>query len=352
MLSLALWCLSAAAALAQGSESDRLVVATVERPPFAMDVGGEGTGFSLDLWERLADELGLQYRLQPYDTFPEMLRAVEEGRANAAVANISISAERETRMDFTQPIFSSGFQVMLPPESSTWDALRAALSPRLLLLVTGAALALLVLGMLMWLFERRHGTFGARPRDAAFPAFWWSLNVLISGDYKEDTPRSPLGRLFGTAMIVASLFVVSLFVANLTANITLNAITDDVARLSDLDGRRVGTTAGSVISDYLDERGVGHRGYDDLAALLEAFEAAELDAVVFDGPVLAWYVQTAPQGSARLVDRVFRRDNYGIALPSGSALREPINRALLRFEENGTHAELMRTWFGAEYADG
>ena len=175
--------------------------------------------------------------------------------------------------------------------------------------------------------------------------------MLISGDYKEDAPRSLAGRLFGTAMIVASLFVVSLFVASLTASMTLDAIAEDVTRITDLDDRRVGTTAGSTLSDYLDARGVAHRGYAGFAELAAAFEAGELDAVVFDGPVLAWYVDRA-EGRARLVDRTFRRDSYGIALPQGSPLRERIDRALLRLEEDGTYDALAREWFGGAYADG
>ncbi|WP_392387227.1 transporter substrate-binding domain-containing protein [Jannaschia aquimarina] len=333
-----------------GARSDELVVATVTRAPFSMVVDGVDTGFSLQLWGQIADELGLQYRIDRYGTFPEMLTAVEEGRANLAVANISINSERETRMDFTQPIFTAGVQVMVPSEGGVGTMLRTALSPRLIGLLLAGFLGLLLLGMAMWLFERRVRTFGETPGKAAFPAFWWALNVLISGDYKEDTPASPLGRIFGTLMIVASLFVVSLFVANLTANLTLEAIGRDVQRITDLDGRRVGTTVGSTTAGYLDLRGVGYRAFDDLDALLDAFERRDLDAVAFDGPILAYYIETRSDGRARLIDRVFQREYYGIALPTNSALREPINRTLLRLEEDGTYVDLQREWFGAGFA--
>ena len=80
--------------------------------------------------------------------------------------------------------------------------------------------------------------------------------------------------------------------------------------------------------------------------MLTDFENGEIDAVVFDGPILAWYLQSRSKESGRLVERVFKRENYGIALPTGSPLTEDINRALLALRENGTTDELQRKYFG------
>ncbi|MEM8848533.1 MAG: transporter substrate-binding domain-containing protein [Pseudomonadota bacterium] len=350
ILSLVLWLATILPSLAQ--TDDPLVVGTVTRPPFSMSVDGVETGFALDLWAVVADALQVDYTIRRFETFPEMLAAVETGDADAAVANISVTAEREALMDFTQPIFSAGVQILVPPDPGFGATLRTALSPRLIGLVLVAVAGLLVLGMLMWLFERkRQDFFEPTARASAFPAFWWALNVLVTGAFGEKTPHSIMGRIFGVLMIVGSLFVVSLFVANITASMTLDALGRDVERLTDLDGRRVGTTIGSTTSALLNSRGVSHRTFADLDGLLGAFEAGELDAVAFDGPILAYYVQTDGQGRARLIDRVFQREYYAVALPTGSDLREPINRVLLRLEEDGTYADLQRRWFGLAYAD-
>ncbi|MEM8824226.1 MAG: transporter substrate-binding domain-containing protein [Pseudomonadota bacterium] len=350
ILSVCIWFIAALPALPQ--TQDPLIVGTVTRPPFSMTIDGAETGFALDLWAAVAEALELDYAIQRFDTFPDMLAAIEAGTADAAVANISITAEREARMDFTQPIFSAGVQIMLPPEPGVGATLRAALSPRLIGLVLVAVAGLLMLGMLMWLFERkRQDFFEPTARASAFPAFWWALNLLVTGAFGDKTPHSIMGRIFGVLMVVGSLFVVSLFVANITASITLDALGRDVDRLTDLDGRRVGTTLGSTTSALLESRGVSHRTFADLDTLLTAFEGDQLDAVAFDGPILAYYAQTDGQGRARLIDRVFQREYYGVALPTGSALREPINRVLLRLEEDGTYANLQQKWFGAAYAD-
>ena len=87
-------------------------------------------------------------------------------------------------------------------------------------------------------------------------------------------------------------------------------------------------------------------GFDDLESLLLAFETGNLDAVVFDAPILSYYVNTAGAGVGELVGPTFLREYYGFALAPGSELRERIDRALLRFAEDGTYRELVVKWFG------
>ncbi len=330
-----------------------LTVATVTRAPFSMVEDGTDTGFSVALWDALAGDIGLRYEWVRFDTFTEMINAVEAGQADAAIANISITEERETRIDFTQPIFETGLQIMLRGEGNgTLALIRSILSPRLLLAVVIFLIITLTIGMLMWAFERRkQKMFGETAREAAFPAFWWALNLIISSAHEEEAPRSALGRVFGTIMLVCSLFLISFFTANITAALTINAISEDVTGISDLDGMRVGTTEGSTTSTFLNLRGVQHREFATLEALLDAFENNDIEAVVFDGPILAYYMRTQAPDDARLVDRIFRREGYGIALPTGSVLREPLNRALLHARENGDYDQLRAEWFGAAYSD-
>ena len=105
-------------------------------------------------------------------------------------------------------------------------------------------------------------------------------------------------------------------------------------------------TAGSTASAFLSERQIQHRQFASYQELIASFEAMELDAVVFDGPILEHYLTQSSATDAHLLERVFRPEDYGIALPQGSALREPINRILLRMAETGTYTELTSKWFG------
>lgn len=338
-------------ALQEQGRAQDLLFATVDRPPFAMPDGRGGVkGFSIELTRALAAELGREVRFEMHESFPAMLAAVTDGRVDGAVANISITSAREEVMDFTQPIFQSGLQIMLPFKDDPGGLIFRALFRWQVAAMIGIAFAaLLGGGMLMWLFERKRQAYFAKPAgEAMFPAFWWALNLVVNGGFEERQPQSWPGRIFAVMLVVSSLFVVSFFVANITALITVQAISETVQSVADLEGRRVATTQGSTASAYLDERNIDHLRLPDLDAVLAAFESGEADAVFFDAPILAWYVRGPGAGKGRLIERIFRPENYGIALPQGSPLREDLNRALLALRESGDYERLRRKWFGAQ----
>lgn len=334
--------------LASHVAAQDLRVATVTRPPFSMPENGRESGFSLDLWDAVMTDMGTTYEVVRVEEFGDMLDMVQSGLVDAAIANISITASRELVMDFSQPIFTSGLQIMIPPDGVKPPSIWSAILSRDLLLAVVASFALLVGGgMLMWRFERNAQPYFDKPaREAMFPAFWWALNLIVNGGFEERVPRSFFGRIFGVFLVISSLFFVSVFVAKITSVMTVNAIQSSVATVSDLEGKRVGTTLGSTASNFLANRGVQHHRFDTFETLIADFQQHKIDAVVFDAPVLAYYVATAGRNHGTLVGPIFMRDNYGIALPTSSALAEPINQSLLRLREDGTYDAIHRKWFG------
>jgi len=325
-----------------------LKIMTVTREPFSMQERGDETGFSMDLWNEVAEDLGWSYDIIRVDSFSEMLDAVSSGEADAAVANISITSSRETIMDFSQPIFESGLQIMAPAEGGNVSIWNAVLSLDLLLAIAAAFAILFGGGMLMWHFERRYQEyFDLTARDAMFPAFWWALNLVVNGGFEERQPRSPMGRVFGVFMVISSLFVVSIFVARITAVLTVDAIQSQVTNIGDLYGKTIGTVENSTAADFLERRDLNFVDYPNPTELIEAFEQKEIDVVVFDAPILAYYAANDGKGKARVVGNLFVPENYGIALQSGSQLAEPINQSLLRLREDGTYDAIHRKWFGS-----
>ena len=332
---------------AQGAAAPPLVFSTVDRPPFADLKGDEPEGFSIELMQDIADRLGRQVFFMPQDQFGEMLDLVRRNEVDGAIANISITADREVEMDFTQPIFESGLQILLPKEDSILKTLRGVMSGEILLLGLAALGLLFGGGMLMWVFERGRQPYFDRPLgDAMFPSFWWALNLVVNGGFEERLPMSRFGRFFAVILVIASLFIVSVFVATITAAVTVEALQENVDSLNDLEGRNVATVSGSTSAAYLAQRDIGFAGYPNPEAMLAAFVDGSADAVVFDGPILAYYMIEDLAGTARLIDKVYRPENYGIALPEGSALREEINRALLAMREDGSYGALVDKWFG------
>ena len=333
---------------AQTLVAQTLTVSTVTRPPFSMVEEGQDTGFSMDLLAALADALGWDYEIQRVEQFSDMLSATSNGEVDLAVANISITSSREAEMDFSHPIFESGLQIMIPAQAARAPSLFRALTSRDLLIAMGFAFLLILAGgMLMWVFERRAQPYFDRPaREAWFPSFWWALNLVVNGGFEERVPRTAFGRLFGVLLVVSSLFIVSVFVAKITAVMTVDAIDGSVNSVNDLYGQRVGTIENSTADGFLLRRDIDFVGYPGLEDMLAAFEARQIDAVVFDSPILSYYSSHAGREYGTMVGSIFLRENYGIVFPSGSPLVEDVNRVLLTLREDGTYDDLMRKWFG------
>lgn len=334
--------------LAQQSQAQSLTVTTVTRPPFSYVEDGAQSGFSMDLLEALSEALGWDYTINRVEAFSDMLGAVQDGTADLAIANISITASRETQMDFSQPIFEAGLQIMVPSDAARRPSLLQALLSRELFIAIGLAFAILLGGgMLMWGFERRSQPyFDRKLNEAWFPSFWWALNLVVNGGFEERMPRTPFGRLLGVILVVSSLFIVSVFTARITSVMTVDAITGNVNSINDLYGKQVGTISGSTAANFLSRREIEFSGYDDLETLLAGFTAEELDAVVFDAPILSYFASHEGRRIASMTGGIFMRENYGIAFPTGSPLVEDVNQALLALREDGTYDEIYRKWFG------
>lgn len=78
-----------------------VTISTVTRAPFSMVIDGVDTGFSIDLLDAVSEEFRLSVTYDRKDGFSEMLDAVQDGSVDAAIANISITSERERLMDFS-----------------------------------------------------------------------------------------------------------------------------------------------------------------------------------------------------------------------------------------------------------
>lgn len=332
----------------QNSAAQTLNVATVTRPPFSMVENGAETGFSLELLAALAEKLDWDYRIDRVGAFSDMLDAVSQGGADLAIANISITAARETAMDFSQPIFESGLQIMVPADQSQTPSLVRALLSRELFMAIGIAFCILFGGgMVMWWFERRAQPYFDRPANEAwFPSFWWALNLVVNGGFEERVPRTAFGRLLGVVLVISSLFIVSVFTARITSVMTVDAISGSVNSVNDLYGRRVATIDGSTAAGFLNRRDIDFAGFSGLEPMLLAFEEGQVDAVVFDAPILSYYATHEGRSLASMTGSVFMRENYGIVFPTGSPLVEDVNQALLALREDGTYDDLYRTWFG------
>jgi L-cystine transport system substrate-binding protein len=82
-------------------------------PPFSyQDAGGKLTGFDVAFAEALAKRLGVSAAFQPAP-FAGLLGALEAGRTDVVINQITITPEREAKYGFSQPYTVSGIQIIV-----------------------------------------------------------------------------------------------------------------------------------------------------------------------------------------------------------------------------------------------
>lgn len=339
-------------ALAQStSPTSSLTVVNRVLPPFVIKEGDQYAGFSVDLWKAIASEMGRDFQWKEAANVKEILATVESRQADVGIAAISITSEREQTFDFSQPMFESGLQILVPNRASgsfgvrqVWDLFTTGAMPILLALM---AAMILVPGHIAWFAERSHpdSLFRRSYFPGIFQAMWWATGAAAG--QQPDNPRSVPGRTLAALSILVSLFFLTYLQATLTAAFTVRQLQGGIQGPDDLPGQRVGTSAGSTSANYLKSHHITPTEFQTVEQAYKAMENRQLDAVVFDAPVLLYYSATQGRGKVQVVGPIFNKENYGIVFPPGSELRKPVNSALLKLRENGTFDTLYNKWFSA-----
>jgi len=334
-----------------GTAADRvLIIGTKEAPPFAMRAAdGSWSGISIELWHHVADDLHLRYRFEE-TTLEGLIDDTASGSLDAAVAALTVTAERERVVDFTQPFYTTGLGIAVPNNATFawWQLLRSFLSPGFL----GTLLALsgitLAVGSLVWLVERRQTEhFGGPVRTGLISGMWWSALTLAQAN-PDAAPRTAFGRIVAFAWILTSVVAISVFTAGITSQLTARQLQGVVHGLSDLRSVRVGAVDGTAALGYLSRARIEYRVFATPRDGLNALKAGTLDAFVYDRPLLAWLAKEDFGGYVQVLDVTFDRQNYAIALPMDSALRVPLNEAVVEAVRTEWWQDLIAKYIGKE----
>ncbi len=338
-----------AADTGQALPDRELVVATKEAAPFAMKApDGSWHGISIDLWSRIAAQLHLRYRLVEVATVQDLLNATTGGTADAAVAAITVTAPRARTSDFTQPFYETGLGVAVRGGLANWLAvLRTFVSfnfVQAILVLLGIAL---FVGVLIWLFERRgNDHFAGHPAKGMTSGIWWSAVAMTQAGAAQGAPLSLPGRLLAVVWMIASIIVISVFTASVTSAITTHRMQGIVRNVDDLRSLRVGVVGGSSSTDFLEHERIAHRVFADPQAGLKAVQADTIDALVYDRPLLTWIVRQN-FSNLQVLGVTFEQQNYAIALPRNSALRVPLDIALLEAVNGEWWNQVLYRYLGA-----
>jgi ABC-type amino acid transport substrate-binding protein len=205
----------------------------------------------------------------------------------------------------------------------------------------------LAVGLLIWFFERRHNEdFGGGAIKGLGTSIWWSAEAMTQASTGHLAPRTGIGRALAVLWMIASIVAIAVFTASVTSTLTAGKLQGLVTSASDLSSVRVGAVQGSATEEYLTGRRIAYRRFPSPQDGLTATRNGDLDAFVYDKPLLAWIIREQFASSAALLDVSFDQQMYGIALPLGSQLRKPIDVAILETVQSESWRQILFSYLG------
>lgn len=313
--------------------------------PFVFLQGDRTFGFSVELWEHLAMEMGVGTEFVTFDSVASLLQGVQAGEVDLAIAGISVTANREASgLDFSYPIYHGGLQILTTLE---------ALSPldRFLTLFGGTAtfIALgqvlgssLLVGFLVWLFEHKHNeAFPANPIHGVGQGIWFAVVTLGTFGYGDVTPMRLPGRLIAACWMAMSFFIVGDFIGAMSAN---HRVSTTINGLEDLYGNEVAVVQGTTAEEYMTQKPVTLVPQANIEQSLEVMRQGKVRAIVLDYPTARYLTQL--ESDLVLAGKPLNQELYAIAVAEDQdVLLEGINLSLLRLHERDVWGDINRRWF-------
>ncbi len=319
--------------------------------PFVNKQGNSYSGMAIDIWQDIAARLNLASKYVEFSNYAELVKAVSEGKVEAAVTNLTITESRAEIVDFTHPWFDAGLRIMVHTQAgSGWDDLINRLNDAGHLVTYAWILGILIAAtVLLTIFDRRFDKgFPKRWREGLAESFYHVVSIATSGKTSRKNLFGWAGRIWQTFWMVFGIAIIAYLTSSITSVMTVAHIDNNISSLSDLQGKSVGVRAGSVAEQFLKSRSIATVAFDHLPEAVNALVNDEIAAVVGDGPVLEHYVHRHADQPLEVVGNVFSPDKYGFAFPRQSELVKPASVAIISAHENEEIAKLKAKYFGPE----
>ncbi len=316
----------------------KLIVGVVQDPPYLIkNKNGEWTGFSVEIWKAVDNELKVPYEFKEM-RFSELLDSLKNNRIDLAIDGFFLLAEREEFMDFTVPFASTRLALATLPDrmDHPWmSALKIFFSWGIVKIVGLLIVSICLLGFLLWFIERMHNPehFGGGFIKGCGTGIYWIGSTLASGACFGIGLKSLPGRVFGLIWMLACAVGLSALTASLTTSLVASKNMASAVSEETLRHMRIAGVESSVEAGVLEKINGKYNLYKMEEDALEAVLNKQVDGYLYDEITLRHYRDNGYKNRIALYPTTLKRYSFAYGLPKDSPWRTRINVALMDLME-------------------
>uniref|UniRef100_A0A8C9VV58 Glutamate receptor n=2 Tax=Scleropages formosus TaxID=113540 RepID=A0A8C9VV58_SCLFO len=378
-------------------ENRTVIVTTIMEGPYVMlkknwemyEGNDQYEGYCVDLASEIAKHIGIKYKISivPDGKYgardPEtkiwngMVGELVYGKAEIAVAPLTITLVREEVIDFSKPFMSLGISIMIKKPQKSKPGVFSFLDPLayeiwmcIVFAYIGVSVVLFLVSRFSpyeWHAEEPEEGSETPPADqppnefGIFNSLWFSLGAFMQQGC-DISPRSLSGRIVGGVWWFFTLIIISSYTANLAAFLTVERMVSPIESAEDL-AKQTEIAYGTLDSGSTKEffRRSKIAVYEKMWTYMKSAEPTVFTKTTAEGvarvrkskgkyaflleSTMNEYTEQRKPCDTMKVGGNLDSKGYGVATPKGSQLRNAVNLAVLKLNEQGLLDKLKNKWW-------
>ncbi|XP_013791388.2 glutamate receptor ionotropic, kainate 2-like isoform X2 [Limulus polyphemus] len=298
-----------------------------------------------------------------------MIRELIDREADLALADLTITYEREEAVDFTMPFMNLGISILFRKPTENVPKLFSFLSPLSLEVWIYMAIAYLGVSLLLFILARLTPLEWEAPHPCdpdsdvlenqftILNSFWFTIGSLMQQG-TEVAPKAMSTRVVATMWWFFTLIMISSYTANLAAFLTAERMNSPIESAEDLAKQvsiQYGCLSSGSTKNFFKESSIPT--YKKMWAVMQAQPSVFTEsnqagvervregnyAYLMESTSIEY--MTERDCELEQIGGLLDSKGYGIATPEGSPYRTPISNAILRLQENGVLHLLKEKWW-------
>ncbi|XP_060935360.1 glutamate receptor 1a isoform X1 [Limanda limanda] len=403
-----------------GLQNRTYIVTTILESPYVMlkknheQLAGNDKyeGYIVELAAEIAKHVGYQYKLKVVsdgkygardpDTkmWNGMVGELVYGKADVAVAPLTITLVREEVIDFSKPFMSLGISIMIKKPTKSKPGVFSFLDPLAYEIWMCIVFAYIGVSVVLFLVSRfspyewhaedyeegepqsptqASASNGGQQGQAQtqqninqqnldqtnefgiFNSLWFSLGAFMQQGC-DISPRSLSGRIVGGVWWFFTLIIISSYTANLAAFLTVERMVSPIESAEDLAKQTeiaYGTLDAGSTKEFFRRSKIAV--FEKMWSYMKAADPSVFVKTTDEGVMrvrkskgkyayllestMNEYIEQRKPCDTMKVGGNLDSKGYGIATPKGSPLRNPVNLAVLKLNEQGLLDKLKNKWW-------